>query len=708
MADKINRFKNPDFSLGKTAPKSWEFEAEHSTSQWSRLDTDDETGGIRLTCPKPGNAAVSQSMRIKPGDCYRFEADITCALSARDESSGLILQVEFQSGEDETEDVQVTTPVRCTNDTLTVRAFFEVPDYAKRGKFSTGILNAGGNATIERVRLIKILDPDFDAHPLAIPPPPLSYEPSRVAESVTVCSDTADERPLTELLRHHFGIDAVNAMPHAALRSNQVDSDAILFPDAGPPPAIKSMASLMALANERVVVISLPAFKKLAGNRVTVRTIRQDDDPVHAKIGFGCHATHGFALDDVFPYAWHDNGNDIFTQRQFRNSTTFKSFCKKHDLGVLLKSMCDKDATSDRPIALFKETKNGALYVIDLDPVEIRSSTMGETNLAIHLALALLGQTVTNLGQFVVPYESEGRLRGNLREMSHRFASAFTHDADVPDDEVTHQLITAGRDGDSFGIPLKPKPVIMIRSGLTAGDMESIYGALYWFKQLVRMPPFTCPYADELASRFRIAWLPCTAPFEPRYGLAGSGVASNVPMEINLENAEVAALIDVASAPVNHINVAVPEGGGAYERYGRVLPRLCDSFLGGGGLYHGPPEGEDFADRSSYRWHKQQMSVRVAQNESAFGTQAHQDVLNGGGQAIRIEVPGHAADFIGTSIHRTDIAATLLELVVGMQYGLIAVNRRRHVIQFDGFAPVAPGEALVVDDPALLEQAKAS
>ena len=51
----------------------------------------------------------------------------------------------------------------------------------------------------------------------------------------------------------------------------------------------------------------------------------------------------------------------------------------------------------------------------------------------------------------------------------------------------------------------------------------------------------------------------------------------------------------------------------------------------------------------------------------------------------------------------TDLLASLLEQVIGLHYGLIAVNRSLAPVQMDGLPPVAPGAALIVDrqDPWL-------
>jgi hypothetical protein len=89
--------------------------------------------------------------------------------------------------------------------------------------------------------------------------------------------------------------------------------------------------------------------------------------------------------------------------------------------------------------------------------------------------------------------------------------------------------------------------------------------------------------------------------------------------------------------------------------------------------------------------------VQTIVDPEAFHGDAHRDVMAAGGEVLRIEIPGNDADFCARSIQLTDLAATLLEQVIGLQYGLIAVNRQPTPAHFDGFPPVGPGEALIID-----------
>jgi hypothetical protein len=301
-----------------------------------------------------------------------------------------------------------------------------------------------------------------------------------------------------------------------------------------------------------------------------------------------------------------------------------------------------------------------------------------------------------------VPVRKEAEFRDLIREAGVRFKEIVVLDADLPAREVTEQLVTIGREDESFGLPLQPKPVILVRSGLSSGDVGSVYGAFVWFKNLIRFEPTPCRYAEALASRFRLAWVPSVAPWEAGDGWRCGGQA-RLDTTIEVDGADVAALIDIVSCPINRVRVVLPRDDASYRRYSSWLPRLMGAFVPGKYFAPGVDGGDGFADRSRFSWRRVRHELEVVTDASVFTEDAHSDVLAVGGQVIRIELPGCDADFVANSIQRTDLAATLLEQVIGLQYGLIAVNRRASSVRFDGFRPVRPGKALLVDgdDPAL-------
>jgi len=392
-----------------------------------------------------------------------------------------------------------------------------------------------------------------------------------------------------------------------------------------------------------------------------------------------------------------------YVQHQFRRSPSFKAFCTKHGFETLLESMCDKDKTTNQPICLFHETDGGTLFVLDIDPVETTATTLGAPTLAAHLMMSLLGEPQTGLGQYCVPEETETDFRTMLCDMADRVDGFVVHNEDIPIEEVTHQMVTLGREDASFGLPLQPKPVILIRSGLHAGHIECAYSAFNWFKQLVRIPPYVCPYGTSLATRFRLAWLPLLSEWDTANGWQRDGTASDTPIEIEFEESTIAALIDIVPTPVNQVRVVLQQGSASFNKYAHWIPRLFETF----GQYRTPawtvPEGASFTDLDAYRWRHIAYSPLVTTQQASLSEPMQQSVLANGGEMIRIEIPANDMDFAASSIIRTAVATTILEHVVGLQYGLIAVNRNTKAVALDSWPRISPGQALIIepDDPTL-------
>jgi hypothetical protein len=703
---KINKVVNPDFSQGKKAPRGWVWTAKPAGARWLRHATDcaDQTPGITIESNRArGSAYWSQAVACKPEQFYRVEATVTCDLAASGDADGIVLRVEPWADGRLCGESRTTPGLHHADEPIAVRTYFQAPAGVRRLRVGVGVVDATGTARVEHVRFIPILEPDEMSHVLAVPPPLSAYPRRKPAQTVCVCSDQAADRPLTRLLAGFFGESMVLAIPSVECNVGSAGADAVFLPDPLPPPSIRTLERLIHLASDRLVVVSLPAFAKLTRGIASVRRVEQLDDPIHAKVTFANYATPGFALNDTFAYAWAGRAIGSFVQNHFRRTEALRNFCRKHGFETMLVSMCERDVTSDRPVCLYKPTGAGGLLVLDVEPVEATPSTYGEPNLAMHLLLSILGSVQVGLGQYTVPVREEASFRDSIREMGSRFEQFAVHDADVPVEQVHEQLVTIGREDESYGLPLQPKPVLLVRSGVCTGDMESVYGAFAWFKQLVRPPPYACPYADPLASRFRLAWVPCVAPWIAGDGWRRSAAPSAVPMELESDGAAVAALIDIVSCPVNSVRVVFCRDDDAFQHCAAWLPRLATTFPAGRYFAYTVADGEPFTDRRRYAWRGVEHGVQVVVDPNAFGEPIHRDAMAAGGQVIRLELPGCDADFVSHSIQRTDLAATVLEQVIGLQYGMIAVNRSAAPVHFDGFPPVGPWEPLIVDarDPIL-------
>ncbi len=695
MTKTLNMIKNPAFTEGKKKPLRWDWGTTDESVVVERPNCGD---GITIRCDNPVELAMlSQTVTCKPDEFYRVEATVSCELQGRCESSGLVLTAQPFDKTKPAGEKRITNAITIAYEPFTVRGYIEVPEGARRLAIEIGLEHACGSVTIHRVAVLGVLEPEETSHLIAFPAPGYSLPAPRVAKSVALCSTTAEDRPLTGILRTVLGRRNVTTIAPSEFSKKMPKSDAVLLPDDAPPVGVRSMTALMKLAEERIVVISTTAFATLSRGSVRVRRVEQEDDPICAKVVFANHATRGFALHDMFPYAGSGAQPGGFAQNQFRTGADFSNFCKRHHLITLLNSMCNQDSTSDKPICLYRETPHGGLFVLDIEPVECVPTSSGDPTMALYFLRNTLGHAQHCLGQYAAPIQEEYEIRDIFREMNIRFPEFVEHSEDVPAREITSQLITIGREDAAFGLPLRQKPVILIRSGLHSGDAESVYGSFYWFKQLVRMPPHTCPYGESLASKFRLAWAPIVAGWDGRYGWRRGHRAPLQEMEIEAEEGAFAALIDVVSVPFNRARVVIPASRGGYQRYAQWLPTLQKTFSAGDYYAYAPPFGETFSDRTKYAWRPATPPVAVDVDDTLFDTEAHRQARACGAELVRIEVPGHDADFTSHSIHRTDLTASLIEWVVGLQYGLVAANRTNRKIRCDGFQPVVPGSAVVVD-----------
>ena len=608
MRTKVNLLNNPTFSLGARTPSSWDWSARGRGATWTRTPIAAATKrakpgtAMELSLSQAGTALWHQIVKCKPADWYRVEVVAACDLTPLNDDGGLILELQTMTGARATGSPLITPPIRRSTEATTIRAYWQAPPGTRRARIAVGIWDASGTARLQEVRFIRIIEPEEDAHILAVPPPPSAYPVPLTAQRICVVSDGAESRPLTRMLTEAFGASCVTAMTPERLTLSKPPGDALLLLDDVAPPAIKSLNSLLRLSAQRIVVISTSAFAGLSRGKLSLRRIEQDDDPIHARIVQASYATHGFALHDAIPYASVGRRPGSFVQRHFRRTPELARFCKRHALDVMLESLCDRDATSHRPIALQRIQPQGALFVIDLEPLEATPSTMGETMPAVHMLCAMLGRNTNELGQYIVAHRTEGAFRWAVREFGARFSQFVVHDQDVPATEVTEQLITLGGEGQTLGRPQATRPLLLIRSGLTAGDMESIYGVFVWFKQLVRPTPEARQHADALATQFRVAWVPSAAPWEGMPGWQRSG-RPGVETMLDMEDGGVAALIDVVSRGVQRVQIVLNDQAAAADgltRRLRTAPKAdrTEPFV------FGPESGAEFSERDGFAWRR--------------------------------------------------------------------------------------------------------
>ena len=682
--DDLNLVKNPRLADGRTVARGWRWTGQGKAAGWSReVPAGDQDPVMTVRCEKPdGAAGWARHIRCKPEEHYRVEVVVCCNCQCAEDNGGFVLSLQpVRDGAACGRRMELPAPYRLDEPTI-LRAYYQAPPEVRRLELSVGLVRARGLARIHEVMMFPILEPEAKSHVHAAVPPPYAYPPPRPARTICVCSAEGPARakgptrPIVSLLRRRLGARAVRTVAPEAFRAGGLKADAVMIPDQAPPPALATLPALYKMAAERLMVLSLPAFAGIVGQAFEVRTVRQGDDPIHAKVRYANFITRGFAIADVFPYAWRGSDRRVFVQRQFRRSVAMRQFCGRHGFETILESECNTDAASGCPVCLYKPMDEGGIVVLDVEPAESVATNFDEPDLAFYVLLNVLGIEQNVLGQYVVAARHEKEFRDEVAELGQRYPELVVRGCDHPDKPRRDQVIEVGGRDESPGLPVVPRPLILIRTGLRGDDTDGIYGTMLWLKTLVRPQPYVCPYAQELISRFRLAWIPLCAEWHSGNGWRRPDDAGVLDVTAEIEPHSLAAVIDVTSAPIRRVRVVVSDEG-RRARYADLLPELFRRFTDGRFFYRCVPPGECIHDRADMQWRTEQFIPEVVGDEmGAFGSDLHRRAAAAGAVLIRLEFPGPTADLSTGSIRRTDLVATTLEHVVGLQYGWVAMNRQ--------------------------------
>jgi len=692
VPDDPNRVRNPRFDFGAKTPRSWEWSADSGLVEWRRDPPGrDESRGICLTSrDDTATGCWTQRLRCRSSCWYRVEIVLTASCRATETRGGAYVAATPMTDANNAGERIHLAAVATSPERHTIRTFYQTPPNSKWLTLETGITGATGTVTIHDVRVIANIAPDTRSHPLALPPPATAYPPPKKVRTICLADETAVDRPLDRILRQRFGEHAVTHVRTSSLRSNRVSADALIIASDSPPPSMRSLAALERAAADHLIMISLEAFSRIGGDRLTVRTVEQPDDPLSAKIHWANFISRGFALQDTFPLASRGDQPHGLRQRHIRKGSALTALRKEHGFETMIVSVADTDAKSDHPICLYKPIDGGGIIVFDVDPIETPPTTCDEPNIAGFILFNMLGQEQVALGQFTAPCETEREWFDLLKEFSVRYPALNCSGGDRHD-----FLAEVGARPETFGLPSAGRPMILIRSGLRGDDLAGAYGVQLYLKQLVRQEPFQNRYANDLLSRFRIAWVPLSAPWQACHWNE-SLAAETAPVDAEFEAGSVAAVIDITEASTHQLRITYQAEDVDFARQAGALQTLAADFSPGKYCYSAVPPGTPISRRSEIEWRRQNFSPLVTVDPGPFDTAFHAAAASAGAKLIRMEIPGSGQNFVCNSIWRTDLVATTLEHLVGLQYGLIAVNRRSESVVYGGRDRIAAGEAIVV------------
>ncbi len=636
-------------------------------------------------------AFFSQKMRCKAEHWYRFETDVSASFVGSDRHSGANLWVRPVIDDQPADDHVRLAGTLCTSDVLTLRGSFKTPPGTRAIIIEVGLSDATGRMTIHDVFATELIEPDQACHPMALPPPSRTLPAPRKIKRLAICSDDDSFAPLSSILSKRFGPKFTTTTDRKNWRAEESNVDALIFPDEKPPTGIRSLKSLLDLASRQAVVISTSAFTAIVGDGLKVRTIEQDDDPLCAKIAWGDYMTRGFALHDVFPFAHRGEQPRSQVQRHFRKGPALTKLLRQHGFVAVLESMTDSESTSDVPMCLYKSIPGGGLTVIDMEPMAESPTSADEPNIAVYLLLNILGVEQTGLGQYVSPLESEQEWHELLRDFTPRYY-VFKHHGKTRENTV----IQVGEDDETIGLPMMRRQAILIRTGIRGDDFAGIYGTMFFLKHLVRLdPPNETPYAHALTGKFRLVWIPLCNPWQPS-GWQES-LADEQVFEGDFDPGELSTIIDITDSDTQRLRVLYDHRDDDFDRQADMIRGLAGKFSSGRFFCRQGSDDTPVTRHDDRNWRTLAVKPDVMVDTNVFDTPLHASARSAGARLIRIEIPGSNQDLACNSIWRTDMVATTLEHVLGLQYGLIAMNRRGKPIAFGDHPPIKPGQCVIVE-----------
>ena len=674
---KSNLIGNHDFAAGKDRPTGWTWQSLAGRPSW-RFGPGRDGSVSRSVVIHADDAksvgAFERTVRVKGSTHYRVEAMIRVACTRHESTGGLALDLVAREGDRVLDDSPGCGCAADKRGWTLWRRYYQTPENAKQLDVRVTLRGVEGQATIDSVRVVQIEEPEVCSHPLAVPPPPHGYPAPRRSESVIVFGDTPAATKLAELIGLRLGADRVHVRPPKDALTNTPPADAMIFPSTDRPPGRLTLGRLHRLAENATVVIGLEAFAALADKtsekRIKTRRIEQDVEPPHARVGFGNFITRGFALNDVFPYWWNAARTGVYVQRVLHNTPALRKFTGKAGYETILFNEGETDASSGHPLCLFKPTEQGGVLVLDTDPIVTQTTSEDESTLPLHLLFNGLGMPQSTLGQFIVPNFDVDALAEELDDMGRRFPAVRVHRVATDD---PRRWIEIGGMPEGFGLPMALPPVILIRTGARTESWDGVYGALLWIKNLFRPPPFTVPYTPALLAKRRIAWTPVGDP--DHWGKFSASNGSDSEMMADFDPGSVAAVIDVVSTDTGSVRLVVPELGGPYRKYACSLGPLAEAMLDGRHLFYAAGQAETTTELNGTGFLLDYTGSVVTAEPGAFETELYRAALTAGAECLRLELPGDPCAGPTHSIRRTDRAALLIEWIVGLQIGMIVVNR---------------------------------
>jgi len=627
-----------------------------------------------------GHVELSQTVRAWPNQRYRLDVHAEPLAGHDGRRLAGSIRMRFASLRADEEIRWYEPPVVEVGGDAPIihRAYFQCPGGTGRLRICLRF-RACRAIVVQRVRLVECGDQLLTGHPLAAPPEPWRRPPPCLPTRVVLCDGRRDDRPLLAWLRKVFGPANVQRVAPCELRRwtahlahrNWLRNEPAWPPGgrgAGPQapcqaggrlrgnvePAVvidlpagraPRLPGLLAWSDRAIVIASLATFAGSAG-RAGLRGIRLQDrisglDMPCGKIVLPGHHVRGFALVDTIPYAW-SGGRDSFAHRFLAIPKRTQARLDEMGIRPAIVTDCGRREIDNRPLALYRQGRSGALFAMDPDGLEAPGAGQDVPRIFDLIWRSALGRETVTLGQFSAPPTHYEGVLADLVELGRQYYDV------LEDLSVRARVRGEGNWPPIWLLPgghlplLTHRGVLHIRTGFAEADWPAVYGLLLWLKQVAVAAMRGEPIGGMLLERMRLLAWPIA---EPRNWRGCPSAVAAPPCD--LAGGSLLGRIDLRVGRRRQTMILVPDR----QREAIVRRGLC------GWPRPGHPAPKVRIDPGAFRgeWFRRQ---------GRTDRLICQVLLSG-------VPPAHPAN----SPVLTDLAATLLERLAFATFGLIVPNR---------------------------------
>ncbi len=697
-----NLLKNSKFEDGEDCPRHWEWVVVNRRPFW-RFDNAVKFRGSRSVALMQDigthHGEFRQTVKAKDGARYRLRGRIKGVVQGSGENSGVNLNLTALHKGEPLGEIRYRPFLVGRLDWELWSFDYVTPPETDALIVSFDMRNAAGAAWFDEIQLFEAPGPLWQSTPVPErQSASISREnvPSRdvgIARRAAVFGDCDTSFLAEQVLAPILGAGNVRAASLGRFRAGDEDAFFIVKGRgrglSGAAGRNVTFAEIERLSRRRKVIMNPAALAAVMQPKgLEVAEFLSGHQPPGAQIELDREITRGFARGDVVP--WFMGADD----GSYRQSQLVGKTGALTSLGfeIIATSVTGSPETEGRPVVLWRRgSEGGGIAVMDLAMANGRPSLLYEQNLAVVMLSNILGRPQTGSGAYVAPtfdYEAY------LAEVN---ALVRCHDTISLEEEGR---VKSGKPIVSLSLGPKDAPVFFVDCGIHPYEWAPTFGALLFIKRLAEEFENGLPWARALLEGLRLKCIPVYSPdgFERLDGAVdGVNLNRNFPVHwdrhegadkgttaLCAEETRIVADVLRRGKIVAAVNwhetnaatnwVGAPGFEGRYRKYAVSIPAVFsqmidpDIFFWHAGLW---TQNTDMRNLEYHRMDSFPYLRDYGGSLSPFEIH-YADSL--GIDGLLVEQYGNSDISIGATPQRTELTCRIIEMLMGLQIGLVSRN----------------------------------